>query len=107
MALDPRALEEKVRSNPAMRPPQAAANQYTQAKKTLQSASGGFGFFSNKEDKYQNAADLYVQAANAYRLERLSACRQPTVAFPSQADTQQTRKRGRPLRQQRVFTGTS
>ncbi|KAK4101363.1 TPR-like protein [Parathielavia hyrcaniae] len=53
MSLDPRALEDK-------------------AKKTLQSAGGGFSFFSNKEDKYQNAADLYVQAANAYRLERLS-----------------------------------
>ncbi|KAL2149572.1 hypothetical protein VTH82DRAFT_8223 [Thermothelomyces myriococcoides] len=54
MALDPRALEEK-------------------AKKTLQSASGGFSFFSsNKEDKYLNAADLYVQAANAYRMERMN-----------------------------------
>ncbi|EGS23212.1 vesicular-fusion protein sec17-like protein [Thermochaetoides thermophila DSM 1495] len=49
MALDPRALEEK-------------------ARKTLQSASG-WSFFSNKEDKYQTAADLYTQAANAYRLE--------------------------------------
>ncbi|KAK4033077.1 soluble NSF attachment protein [Parachaetomium inaequale] len=53
MALDPRALEEK-------------------AKKALQSAGGGFSFFSNKEEKYQNAADLYVQAANAYRLERMN-----------------------------------
>jgi alpha-soluble NSF attachment protein len=53
MALDPRALEDK-------------------AKKALQGASGGFSFFSNKEDKYQNAADLYVQAANAYRLERMN-----------------------------------
>ncbi|KAK3304509.1 soluble NSF attachment protein [Chaetomium strumarium] len=53
MALDPRALEEK-------------------AKKTLQSASGGFSFFSNKEDKYQNAAELYIQAGNAYRLEKMN-----------------------------------
>ncbi|KAL2128249.1 hypothetical protein VTI74DRAFT_9452 [Chaetomium olivicolor] len=53
MALDPRALEEK-------------------AKKTLQSVSGGFSFFSNKEGKYQDAADLYVQAANAYRLEGMN-----------------------------------
>jgi len=54
MALDPRALEEK-------------------AKKALQSAGGGFSFFSsNKEDKYQTAADYYVQAANGYRLEQLS-----------------------------------
>ncbi|KAL2116956.1 hypothetical protein VTJ04DRAFT_9124 [Mycothermus thermophilus] len=53
MSLDPRALEEK-------------------AKKALQSAAGGWGFFSNKEEKYQNAADYYVQAANAYRLEKLN-----------------------------------
>ncbi|KAL2019421.1 hypothetical protein VTK56DRAFT_9626 [Thermocarpiscus australiensis] len=53
MALDPRALEEK-------------------ARKTLQSASGGFSFFSNKEDKLQNAADLFVQAGNAYRLEKMN-----------------------------------
>ncbi|KAH6621283.1 soluble NSF attachment protein [Chaetomium sp. MPI-SDFR-AT-0129] len=53
MALDPRALEDK-------------------ARKALQGASGGFSFFSNKEEKYQNAADLYVQAANAYRIERLN-----------------------------------
>ena len=45
-----------------------------QARKTLASAGGGFSFFSNKDDKYQNAADLYVQAANAFRLEKLSAC---------------------------------
>ncbi|KAJ4307096.1 vesicular-fusion protein S17 [Collariella sp. IMI 366227] len=50
MALDPRALEDK-------------------ARKTIQSASGGFSFFSNKEGKYQDAADMYIQAANAYRLE--------------------------------------
>lgn len=46
--------------------------QTLKAKKTLQSASGGFSFFSNKEDKYQNAAELYIQAANAYRLENMS-----------------------------------
>ncbi|GAB1313028.1 vesicular-fusion protein S17 [Madurella fahalii] len=53
MALDPQALEEK-------------------AKKTLQSASAGFSFFSNKEDKLQSAAELYVQAANAYRLQQMN-----------------------------------
>ncbi|VBB77293.1 Putative vesicular-fusion protein sec17 [Podospora comata] len=51
MALDPRALEEK-------------------AKKTLAGASGGFSFFSgSKEDKLQNAAELFVQAGNAYKME--------------------------------------
>ncbi|KAK4154125.1 soluble NSF attachment protein [Chaetomidium leptoderma] len=64
MALDPRALEDK-------------------AKKALQSASGGFGFFSNKEDKYQNAAELYIQAANAYRLERMN--KEAGMAFEAAA----------------------
>lgn len=42
------------------------------AEKTIQSASGGFGFFSNKEQKYQDAADFYVQAANAFRMQEAS-----------------------------------
>jgi ribosomal protein L20 len=54
--------------------PKRSPSTSTQAKKALQSAAGGWGFFSNKEEKYQNAADYYVQAANAYRLEKLSAC---------------------------------
>ncbi|KAK0705025.1 soluble NSF attachment protein [Lasiosphaeris hirsuta] len=53
MALDPRSLVQK-------------------AEKTLQSAGGGFSFFGGgKEDKYQSAGDLYQQAANAFKLERL------------------------------------
>lgn len=45
----------------------------TQAKKALQGASGGFSFFGGgKEDKLQNAAELYVQAGNAYKMERMS-----------------------------------
>ncbi|KAK3683534.1 soluble NSF attachment protein [Podospora appendiculata] len=41
------------------------------AQKALAS-TGGFGFFSSrKEDKFQDAADFYVQAANAFRLEKL------------------------------------
>ncbi|KAK1830804.1 soluble NSF attachment protein [Podospora conica] len=52
MALDPRGLIQK-------------------AERTLQSASGGFSFFSSgREDKYQTAADLYIQAANAFKLNR-------------------------------------
>lgn len=45
---------------------------FVKADKTIQSASGGFGFFSNKEQKYQDAADLYVQAANAFRMQEAS-----------------------------------
>lgn len=46
----------------------------SQADKTLASASGGFSFFGAREDKYQNAADLYIEAANAFRMQKMSAC---------------------------------
>ena len=96
MALDPRALEEKVRSHPFPPPPCSPAPQPlappalgqplkllgAQAKKTLQSASGGFSFFSNKEEKLQNAAELYIQAANAYRLEKMSEWPSPRADDP-------------------------
>ncbi|PHH69394.1 hypothetical protein CDD83_5728 [Cordyceps sp. RAO-2017] len=51
MAQDPRVLLQK-------------------AEKTLQSAGGGFSFFGGREDKYQNAADLYIQAANAFKMQK-------------------------------------
>lgn len=57
-----------------------------QAKKTLQSASGGFSFFSNKEDKLQSAAELYVQAANAYRLQQMSEWASRTPGDPPSPD---------------------
>ncbi|KAK0372876.1 alpha-soluble NSF attachment protein [Colletotrichum limetticola] len=53
MAQDPRALLQK-------------------ADKTLSSAGGGFSFFGGREEKYQNAADLYMQAANAFKMQKLS-----------------------------------
>lgn len=51
MAQDPRALLQK-------------------ADKTLASASGGFSLFGGREEKYQNATDLYIQAANAFRMQK-------------------------------------
>ena len=42
------------------------------ADKTLAGASGGFNFFGGREEKYQNAVDLYVQAANAFKLQQNS-----------------------------------
>ncbi|KUI67249.1 hypothetical protein VM1G_03523 [Cytospora mali] len=51
MAQDPRALLQK-------------------ADKMLASASGGFSLFGGREEKYQNAADLYLQAANAFRMQK-------------------------------------
>lgn len=44
----------------------------SQADKTLQSASGGFKFFGGREDKYQEASDLYISAANAFRMQNSS-----------------------------------
>lgn len=43
------------------------------ADKALQGASGGFSFFGGREEKYQNAFDLYVQAANAFKMAKMSA----------------------------------
>lgn len=40
----------------------------------MQSASGGFKFFGGREDKYQEAADLYIAAANAFRMQQSSLC---------------------------------
>ncbi|KAL1954444.1 hypothetical protein VTO42DRAFT_1168 [Malbranchea cinnamomea] len=42
------------------------------ADKAFQSASGGFSFFGGKTEKYENAADLYTQAANMFRVQRLN-----------------------------------
>jgi alpha-soluble NSF attachment protein len=51
MAQDPRALLQK-------------------ADKAASSAGGGFSLFGGREEKWQNAADLYNQAANAFRMQK-------------------------------------
>ncbi|KAF4471455.1 transport vesicle fusion SEC17 [Fusarium albosuccineum] len=51
MAQDPRALLQK-------------------AQKTLQGAGSGFSFFGGREEKYQEAADLFTQAANAFKMQQ-------------------------------------
>ena len=43
-----------------------------QADKALGSASGGFSFFGGRSERYENAADLYTQAANAFRIQKMS-----------------------------------
>ncbi|KAF1991430.1 TPR-like protein [Aulographum hederae CBS 113979] len=40
------------------------------ADKTLSGAKGGFSFFGNREQKLEDAADLYTQAANAFRIDK-------------------------------------
>ncbi|KAI1169494.1 alpha-soluble NSF attachment protein [Nemania sp. FL0916] len=67
MSGDPRALLQK-------------------ADKALASASGGFSFFGGREDKYMNAADLYVEAANAFRMQGLM--REAGLAFEKAATVQ-------------------
>lgn len=41
-----------------------------QADKAAAGAGGGFSFFGGKTEKYENAADLYTQAANAFRMQK-------------------------------------
>lgn len=41
-----------------------------QADKTLQGASGGFSFFGGRSDKYEKAAEEYIAAANAFRMQK-------------------------------------
>ncbi|CAK7218732.1 vesicular-fusion protein S17 [Sporothrix curviconia] len=52
-----------------------------QADKALSGASSGFSFFGGREQKYRDAADLYVQAANAFRIQNLN--REAGKAFES------------------------
>ncbi|MCJ1472055.1 vesicular-fusion protein S17 [Lambiella insularis] len=51
MTQDPRALLQK-------------------ADKALSGAGSGFSFFGGRSEKFENAADLYTQAANAFRLQK-------------------------------------
>ena len=81
MAQDPRALLQKVgnyqfsESSPALICPslRLLTDMSLQADKTISGASGGFSFFGGRQDKYQDAVDLYIQAANAFRMQNLSA----------------------------------
>jgi alpha-soluble NSF attachment protein len=43
-----------------------------QADKALSGASGGLSWFGGRTEKYENAADLYTQAANAFRVQKMS-----------------------------------
>jgi alpha-soluble NSF attachment protein len=53
MAGDPRALLQK-------------------AEKAAAGATGGFSFFGGRGEKWETAADLYTQAANAFRVQKQS-----------------------------------
>lgn len=42
------------------------------ADKAAQGAGGGFSLFGGRQEKWENAADLYTQAANAFRVQKQS-----------------------------------
>ncbi|RJE21532.1 vesicular-fusion protein SEC17 [Aspergillus sclerotialis] len=67
MAQDPRVLLQK-------------------ADKALSSASGGFNLFGGRTEKYENAADLYSQAANAFRVQKMN--KEAGLAFEKAASIQ-------------------
>ncbi|KKK23952.1 hypothetical protein P175DRAFT_0503061 [Aspergillus ochraceoroseus IBT 24754] len=56
------------------------------ADKALQGASGGFSFFGGRTEKYENAADLYTQAANAFRIQKQN--KEAGLAFEKAASIQ-------------------
>lgn len=86
MAQDPRVLLQKVRDSfPPLSFPRCCLytsydgekrhgtdGHLLQAEKALQSASSGFSLFGGKTEKYENAADLYTQAANTFRVQKMS-----------------------------------
>ena len=53
MTADPRALLQK-------------------ADKAAAGAGGGFSFFGGRAEKWENTADLYTQAGNAFRVQKQS-----------------------------------
>jgi len=70
MAQDPRALLQK-------------------AEKAAATATGGFSLFGGRADKWENAADLYSQAANAFRLQK--AEKEAGQAYEKAADIQKNK----------------
>ncbi|KIX97470.1 uncharacterized protein Z520_06922 [Fonsecaea multimorphosa CBS 102226] len=70
MAQDPRVLLQK-------------------ADKAAQGASGGFSLFGGRAEKWENAADLYTQAANAFRVQKQNL--EAGKAFEQAASIQQSK----------------
>ncbi|KAA8650780.1 hypothetical protein EYZ11_007617 [Aspergillus tanneri] len=56
------------------------------AEKALNGASSGFSFFGGRAEKYENAADLYTQAANAFRVQKQN--KESGLAFEKAASIQ-------------------
>lgn len=56
------------------------------AEKALSGAGSGFSFFGGKTEKYENAADLFIQAANAFRMQKMG--KEAGLAFERAASIQ-------------------
>lgn len=56
------------------------------AEKALSGAGSGFNFFGGKTEKYENAADLFIQAANAFRMQKMG--KEAGLAFERAASIQ-------------------
>ncbi|KAI9842003.1 MAG: vesicular-fusion protein S17 [Thelocarpon superellum] len=73
MAQDPRALLQKVIRSRRRRTAGLtgiADHPRVQAEKALSGAGGGFSLFGGRQEKFENAADLYIQAAYAFRMQK-------------------------------------
>lgn len=66
--------------------PQVANLSHLQADKAASGAGSGFSFFGGRAEKYENAADLYTQAANGFRLQK--AGKEAGLAFERAASIQ-------------------
>ena len=68
MAGDPRALLQK-------------------ADKAVSGATSGFSLFGGRAEKWENAADLYTQAANAFRVGKQSKLHLTVIMTTSNSHT--------------------
>jgi alpha-soluble NSF attachment protein len=80
MSQDPRALLQKACDTPL---PTTYALTLLQADKAASAAGGGFSFFGGRAEKYENAAELYIQAANAFRMQKQGAPSCPSSPPPT------------------------
>ena len=84
MAQDPRALMQKVRLTPPITSRWIA--DLEKADKAAVGAGTGFSLFGGRTEKWENAADLYTQTANAFRLQKMD--KEAGQAFEKAADIQ-------------------
>ncbi|KAJ4989307.1 alpha-soluble NSF attachment protein [Stagonosporopsis vannaccii] len=57
-----------------------------QAETSLQKASGGFSFFGGRQEKYEAAAEQFIAAANAFRMQKMG--KEAGEAFEKAASVQ-------------------